>query len=136
LQRNIGSLSGAPEGMADWWADYQSMDNVIRNQLFGSALTEHEKQAYAATTITPRMDPKQIVERFNRRRAIINAVAARQQNFLKKNGYDPDAVDALFAPLGGGGESSGPVKVNSVQEAQKLAPGTMYVAPDGKVRRR
>jgi hypothetical protein len=137
LQRTLGSWSGAPEGMANWWADFQNMDNLIRNQLFGSALTEHEKQAYAATTITPRMDPKEIAKRFNTRRNIINAVVARQQNFLKKNGYDPEAVDALFQPLGasGGGDTS-PVRVRSVQEAQKLAPGTLYLAPDGKVRRR
>jgi hypothetical protein len=133
LQRNLGSLSGAPEGMASWWADYQSMDNVVRNQLFGSALTEHEKQAYAATTITPRMAPSEIKRRFNARRAIINSVVARQQNFLKRNGYDSDAVDALYQPLGGsaGGNveapsAGGPVNVRSLQEAKKLHSGTTF----------
>lgn len=45
---------------------------------------------------------------------------------------------------GGGGSSgaasppaqSGPVRVNTVAEARGLAPGTLFIAPDGKVRRR
>lgn len=112
-----GRLTGiGPAGMRDWWADFQSMDNVVRNQLFGSALTAHEKAAYAGTTIDPSMTPAQIVKNFNRRRSIINAVVARQQNFLKKNGYDPDAVDALFQPLSGeaGGAASAPDKAGWV----------------------
>lgn len=131
-----------PEGMRDWWADFQGMDNQVRNQLFGSALTEHEKAAYEATTISPRMSSEQIRKNFNRRRAIINGAVARQQNFLKKNGYDPEAVDALFAPLGGGGGSapaapaSAPVRVRSVQEAQRLPSGTLFVTPDGRTMRK
>jgi hypothetical protein len=140
LQRTLGGLSGAPQGMANWWADFQSMDNIVRNQLFGSALTEHEKQAYAATTVSPRMAPEEIRKNLNRRLEIIRAAAARQQNFLKKNGYDPEAVDALFEPLGdfgnGVGPSAAPVRVRSVQEAQKLPSGTLFVTPDGRTMRK
>lgn len=106
-EKKLGKLSGAPEGIGDWWADFQSMDNVVRNQLFGSALTEHEKRAYAATTVSPGMDSEQIKKNLNRRLQIIKAATARQQNFLKKNGYDPEAVDALFTPLGDFGGPSG-----------------------------
>jgi hypothetical protein len=124
-----------PKGMRDWWADFQSMDNVVRNQLFGSALTEHEKQAYASTTITPRMAPDQIRKNLDRRLGIIRAATARQQNFLKKNGYDADAVDALFQPLGDV-SGSAPVKVNSVDEARRLPSGTLFVTPDGRTLRK
>lgn len=105
LGDNLNAIQGqfdsvGPKGMRDWWADFKSMDNVVRNQLFGSALTEHEKRAYEATTISPKMDPAEIRKNLTRRRAIVNAATARQQNFLKKNGYDGEAVDALFQPLG------------------------------------
>jgi hypothetical protein len=113
LGDNLNSMQGAfgsigPEGMRDWWADFKSMDNQVRNQLFGSALTDQEKRAYEATTISPKMDPAQIKKNLARRQAIINAATSRQQNFLKKNGYDSEAVDALFQPLGNFGGNDKP----------------------------
>lgn len=124
--------TGTP-GQRDWWADFRQNDNQIRNDLFGSALTATEKAAFEATTISERMRPSEVRKNLQRRASIIKRALARQQNFLKKNGYDAEAVDALYAadPL-----SSPPVRVRSVQEAQKLAPGTIYIAPDGKARRR
>ena len=93
LQAVFGS--GTP-GQRQWWADFQSTDNQIRNDLFGSALTATEKAAYEATTISPRMSPKTIRENLTKRKAIIDKALNRQANFLKKNKYDPEAVDALF----------------------------------------
>jgi hypothetical protein len=50
------------------------------------------------------------------------------------NKYDPDAVEELFSgdPL----TEQQPVRVASIAEAMALAPGTLYVRPDGKVMRR
>jgi hypothetical protein len=122
LGDNLNSIQGqfgsvGPKGMRDWWADFQSMDNQVRNQLFGSALTEHEKRAYEATTISPKMDPAQIRKNLARRQSIVNAAATRQQNFLKKNGYDSEAVDALFAPLGAVGASERTIVRTGIQKS-------------------
>lgn len=128
-----GWLGTGTPGQRDWWSDFRAVDNQIRNDLFGSALTATEKKAYEETTISERMQPAEIRRNLQRRARIIQSALARQQNFLKKNGYDSEAVDALYAadPL-----STPPVRVRSIQEAQKLAPGTLYLAPDGKLRRR
>lgn len=96
LQALLGT--GTP-GQRDWWADFQSTDNLIRNSLFGSALTEHEKRAYESTTIAPSMKPSEVRKNLQRRVAILKAATARQAKFLKANHYDPDAVDQLFSPL-------------------------------------
>lgn len=115
LENTIQGLTGlGTPGQRDWWADFRAMDNQIRNQLFGSALTEHEKRAYEATTISPRMDPKEIRKNLQRRKQIVDAALARQQNFLKQNRYDPEAVDALFETFGSA-PSSGWGKARRVQ---------------------
>lgn len=96
-QRLIGT--GTP-GQADWWADFASTDNMIRNALFGASLTSGEKEAYGKTTVTPSMDPQQVKINLQRRRDIALGVLSRRTNFLKNNGYDPDAVDALAGEYG------------------------------------
>lgn len=129
-----GTLGTGTPGQRDWWANFRSLDNQIRNDLFGAALTASEQKAYEETTISERMKPTEVRRNLQRRLDIVKKALARQQNFLKKNGYAEEAVDALYATdaLDGGG----PVSVRSVQEASALPPGTLYRAPDGKVRRR
>lgn len=99
VQNRISSF-GTP-GQAQWWADFAATDNQIRNALFGASLTSGEKEAYNKTTITPSMDPKQVRDNLTQRRNIALKAMQRRTNFLKANGYDPDAVDALageYAP--------------------------------------
>lgn len=89
---------GTP-GQQQWWAAFRSTDNQIRNDLFGSALTAGEKAAYEETTISPGMRPELIRQNVERRRDIIKAALERQREFMVSNGYRPEAVDALFAPI-------------------------------------
>jgi hypothetical protein len=129
------ALTGAgTPGQRDWWANFRDTDNLIRNQLFGSALTEHEKKAYEATTIAPKMSPTVIRQNLVRRNEIVRKALERQKRVMLANKYDPDAVEELFSgdPL----TEQQPVRVASVAEAMALAPGTLYVRPDGKVMRR
>jgi len=83
------------EGQRDWWAQFGSTDNVIRNDLFGAALTESEKAAYAATTVEPSMDPKEVKKNLTSRRDILKAALTRRTNFLKAQGYSREAIEAL-----------------------------------------
>lgn len=53
---------------------------------------------------------------------------AMDETYSQDQGYRP------FSQDGGGG--GGPVRVRSLQEAQKLAPGTIYTTPNGKRYRR
>lgn len=98
IQNIVGGF-GTP-GQAQWWSDFKATDNVLRNALYGASLTAGEKSAYEATTITPRMDPAQIKANLTRRMALARDLLSRRTNFLKNNGYDPDAVDALAGEYG------------------------------------
>lgn len=89
---------GTP-GQSEWWAGFKALDNQIRNDLFGSALTPVEKRAYQATTIEPGMNPEKIKANLARRVEIIGTALERRRKFYLANGFKPDAVDALFAPL-------------------------------------
>lgn len=93
LQSWIGT--GTP-GQRDWWADFRSTDNQIRNDLFGAALTATEKAAFEATTISERMKPAEVRRNLQRRLDIVTKALDRQKQFLKKNGFSTEAVDALY----------------------------------------
>lgn len=131
-----GLLGTGTPGQRDWWANFKQIDNQIRNDLFGSALTATEKAAYEATTISERMDPAEVRRNLQRRAGIIRKALARQQNFLKKNGYDPAAVDALYGvdALSEQGTQGNPIPVRSRQEALKHR-GKWIMTPDGRIGR-
>lgn len=121
LQEKFGV--GTP-GQRDWWANFKSIDNQIRNDLFGSALTATEKAAYEATTISPSTKPSEVRKNLQRRLNIVEAALERQRKLLKANKYDGEAVDALI------GESA-PVRVKSLQQARALPSGTVFIDPKG-----
>lgn len=135
-----GLLGTGTPGQRDWWANFKQIDNQIRNDLFGSALTATEKAAYEATTVSERMNPAEVRRNLQRRAQIIKRALARQQNFLKKNGYDAEAVDALYGTdaLGGAqsalGSRENPIPVRSRQEAMRHS-GKYVRTPDGRVGR-
>jgi hypothetical protein len=95
-QRLIGT--GTPR-QAEWWSNFQRVDNKVRNELFGATLTPSEQSAYLATTITPRMLPSEVRAVLESRAQILRSALERQRQFALSNGYKPQAVDALFAPI-------------------------------------
>lgn len=96
LENTAQSLLGTgTPGQAQWWSDFKTTDNMIRNALFGASLTAGEKQAYQETTVSPNMDPEQIKINLQRRLDLARGILSRKTNFLKANGYSEDAVDAL-----------------------------------------
>jgi len=134
LQAYIGT---GPKGQRDWWARIYNMDNIVRNQLFGSALTATEKAAWERTTVNPAMQPSEVVSNLQQRQRIVQAALSRQAKFLKANHYDPDAVDALLSPLDMGGDGSSrdnPIPVSTPQEAAQHS-GKWVRLPDGRVGR-
>lgn len=95
-----GLYSGfGSEGQRNWWANFKSVDNVIRNELFGAALTPAERAAYEATTVDPSLDPKIVRENIQKRVEILGTALDRQKRFMLANGYNADAVNILYEPL-------------------------------------
>jgi hypothetical protein len=102
LENTIQGLSnsfGTP-GQRDWWANFRTLDNQIRNELFGATLTPSEQAAYAQTSINERMDPKTIRENLTRREKVIRDALSRRTKYLKANGYNSEAIDALTGEFG------------------------------------
>jgi hypothetical protein len=124
--QSLNSNLGTP-GQRQWWADFTTLDNQIRNELFGATLTPSEQAAYARTTIGPQMDPKIIRENLREREEIVRKALQRRTDFLKKSGYNAEAIDALageYAPEVQPGYRASPEPVGDV------APDAMSLTVD------
>lgn len=107
LGRNVGAGYG---DQANWWSDYQSRKNVVRNQLFGSALTAQEKGEFDKADINPGMTPAAIRQNLARQQSAVTNAARKMATAYAQQGYSRDAIeaalgmplDALGAAPGGG----------------------------------
>jgi hypothetical protein len=71
----VGTEAGR-QGAA-WWNDYDRYKNQVRNELFGSALTNTEKGAFERADINPGMAPDQITTNLARQREAAQAAARK-----------------------------------------------------------
>lgn len=101
-KRNLpDSWGGAdPKGQADWWSRYQSQKNIIRNALFGSALTATEKAEFDKAMIDPGMKPEVIRRNLARQADAALRAAAKIARAKEASGYNREAIEAaLGIPL-------------------------------------
>ncbi len=112
---------------SNWWQGYNDQKNVIRNKLFGSALTASEKAAFDAANIVEGMTPAQIRTKLGQQ----HAAAVRARNKLIANyggsGYDVSGFDAMDEPkaaLPGGAPRGGGPKPPA---GLVLPPGAVYI---------
>lgn len=81
---------------ADWWQGYDRYKNVVRNELFGSALTATEKAAFEKADVSPRMDPETIKTNLNKQKSIVEAAIKRKAQAAIDAGYKPDAIASAY----------------------------------------
>lgn len=114
-----------PDG-TDFRAQIGQIGGLIIKDTSGAAVSVSEDQRLAKwvpkVTDTPTAATAKLK---NLKREIAQRNQAIADTFNEDQGY---------RPIDGGG--SAPVRVRSVQEANALKPGTLYVRPDGKVMRR
>lgn len=92
IRRNI---TNDEDGQADWWSRYQSQKNVIRNRLFGSALTATEKAEFDKAMISPGMKPDVIKKNLKRQ---AEQIAKAEQKLIRAygiGGYSKEQLDEL-----------------------------------------
>lgn len=92
-KRNIG---GDDTGQAQWWQDYQTQKNTIRNRLFGSALTATEKSEFDKAMIDPGMTDEAIKKNLARQEAIAMRAARKLGEAYSKGQYDPEQVEGAL----------------------------------------
>lgn len=134
-------LPQGTEDAAKWWQEYDRYKNVIRNDLFGSALTATEKAAFEAADITPAMKPEIIKTNLAKQKGLIEAGLKRKAAAMVQSGYSADAVTSAFGmspeQLGIAGMGKAGALSQSLAPAQQGAPKQPPVpgarqAPDGK----
>lgn len=120
---------GTP-GQANWWQDMSRLDMVERNKYFGASLTNGEKDAWAATTVTPGMDPKIIRENLKRRAEIVDKALGRTVATLRAGGYRPAQIEAQLGTLA---PEFAPTKIAERQQFYASEAGTAPTAETAEV---
>lgn len=107
---NMATFAGRylPEGFVGkdisdasaWWQQYDRYKNVVRNDLFGSALTATEQAAFERSDINPRMTAEQIRKNLAEQQKLIAGGMKRKASALVAAGYDPAPIaQAYGVPL-------------------------------------
>lgn len=151
--RDPGTGDGASgyKAQSQWWADYQTQKNSIRNKLFGSALTQTEKAEFEKANIEPGMAPDVIERNLARQHEAARSAAAKLAGTWREQGYSKKAIEAAtgfklselgeprMRDLSGGVEQAPPApagipRITSEAEYNALPKGTTYLDPNGKQR--
>jgi hypothetical protein len=91
----IGRTFGDNSGQSQWWQDYQGTINLVRNQLFGSALTKAEQDQFNRSSVQPGMNPDQIQQNLNRQAVLVEQAIRRRVDAMAKAGADKDQLYTL-----------------------------------------
>lgn len=91
--RNMGFGN---QDAAAWWQSYDRHKNVVRNALFGSALTATEQAAFERSDINPGMTPDAIKRNLDIQQGILRQAMQRRASALVASGYNPAAVSRAY----------------------------------------
>lgn len=83
---------------SNWWQAYNEQSNIIRNEMFGSALTALEKAAYEKATITEGMEPKQMETKLKQQHAAVVSAYNKLKRAYNKVGYSTGELEELTMP--------------------------------------
>lgn len=79
----------------EWWADYRAQfENIERNKLFGSALTESERKLWNKSNIERGMRDEDIQRVISMKMGIANSALARMSQGHAANRKDVDAIES------------------------------------------
>lgn len=91
-------LPGMPQGLQDqanWWQRYNEQANKIRNELFGSALTKAELEAFKQANIQPGMSADMIRRRLEQQSAAAQAAYNKILGTYGRGGYNVDGLQSM-----------------------------------------
>lgn len=98
-QNAMGRFVGAGyEDQANWWQRYQSQTNEVRNQLFGSALTMTERDAFDRANVVPGMKASEIRKRLAQQAEAAGEAARKLTENYGKAGYNVSGFLEQAAP--------------------------------------
>lgn len=107
---------------ANWWQNYNEQANIIRNSLFGSALTLTEKAAFEAAMISPDMAPDVIKTRLAQQAAAAQRAYQKIVAAAGSSGYNvsglPTVSGPTTAPAPGGGTPAPGGGLSAAEQAE------------------
>jgi len=90
-----------------WWADYDKFLSMVRNKLYGSALTESEIKNFKKAIVTELTSPEQAMKMLKTQQELANIGYKKLQKLYKAQGKSTAGLDALIGETEGmGGASS------------------------------
>lgn len=118
IQNTVGKKVGLGlEDQASFWMSYQSTINKIRNEMFGSALTDTERNEFEKSIVRPGMKPDVIKGNLEKQQLIIRNAIERQALMFSESGYNvsglKSGIDRVLNP-----------QVSNTQQAQGQTGGT------------
>lgn len=82
----------------DWWADYNNMNNAVRHNLFGSALTATEQTQWERSTITPGTAAPVARHMLETQNHILQSALIRRARGSAAAGYNGGQIYELIGP--------------------------------------
>jgi len=93
----VASRSGVGnKEAADWWRDYQAQKNIVRNNLFGSALTAPEKVEFDKASINPSLSDRTIKENLKLQHDATRRAAKKMVDFYTARGASSQQIEAAL----------------------------------------
>jgi len=80
---------------SQWWQDYQTYKNKMRNDLFGSALTATEKNEFEKAVVTPKMSATQAKANLKRQADAAETAFNKLATAYEKAGYSKSTIESL-----------------------------------------
>lgn len=130
----LGRMGAGSENMqeaAQWWQGYDRYKNVIRKELYGTALTANEQKNFEAADITPGMDPETVKHNLEIQRTIVQRGVKKKADALVASGFNPDVINKAYG-VDTSTLQNNPIPNPSAGAPQQLPPG--YKASAGEQR--
>jgi len=98
---NMMPMSQEDREFALWWKDYQDRINVIRNELFGSALTDPERIEFEKAMISLKTDPELVMQYLEKAETLAKNKFLQEKSVVESQGWNTTGVEGYAPSLRG-----------------------------------
>ena len=116
LQAKAAPMSEFDRDLTAWWMKYQEQVNAVRNDLFGSALTETEKNEFLKAMVTPGMDSEIAKRNLETQARILRNAYNEKVEVHRKQGWKVSGLEGQADAVGATTTSSGDWSIEVMEE--------------------
>ena len=104
---NMVPMSQEDREFALWWKGYQDRINEIRNELFGSALTDPERIEFEKAMIKLSTDPELVIQYLEKAEMLAKNKFLQEKSVVEEQGWNTTGVEGYAPSLRGYEPTSG-----------------------------